>query len=253
MPGPTWTMNASSGVASCTTCGPSFGCPRTKTGLDSVSKPTWPARASASCARAACASSRTRWIRSSGKPTNSGICAIVSREGRCSGATRSGRAASVLAVGFMDRFPPDLAASCRRLVQAKDSGQDPTPAARRGTPHNGQEEEAMASTPARPFHPPSDPRWQALHSEPALEPALEIVDAHHHLFDRPAWPYSLEDLLGDFADGHRIRASVYVQCGEHYLAEGPPQLRPVGETRFVDDAARRSLHTSEGAVHACAA
>ncbi len=111
----------------------------------------------------------------------------------------------------------------------------------------------MGSTPTRPFHPPSDPQWQALHSEPALEPELDIIDAHHHLFDRPQWPYRLEDLLGDFGQGHSVRASVYVQCGEHYLAEGPPQLRPVGETRFVDEAARRSLHASEGAVHACAA
>ncbi|MFA7505645.1 MAG: amidohydrolase family protein [Burkholderiaceae bacterium] len=111
----------------------------------------------------------------------------------------------------------------------------------------------MSSTAARPFHPPSDPRWQALHSEPALEPALEIVDAHHHLFDRPSWPYRLEDLLDDFAGGHRVRSSVYVQCGEQYLAEGPAHLRPVGETRFVDAAARRALHMTEGAVHACAA
>lgn len=111
----------------------------------------------------------------------------------------------------------------------------------------------MARSSERPFHPPSDPRWQALRVEAALEPELEIVDAHHHLFDRPHWPYGLDDLLADFEAGHRIVASVYVQCGEHYLPDGPPQLRPVGETQFVEDAARRSLHASEGAVHACAA
>lgn len=111
----------------------------------------------------------------------------------------------------------------------------------------------MARTSERPFHPPSDPRWQAMHSEAALEPALEIVDAHHHLFDRPTWRYRLEELLADFAGGHRIRASVYLQCGEQYLRDGPEHLRPVGETRFVDDVARRSLHLTEGAAHACAA
>ena len=111
----------------------------------------------------------------------------------------------------------------------------------------------MASTPERPFHPPADARWQTLHAEAALEPALAIVDAHHHLFDRPSWRYGLEDMLADFAGGHRIVASVYLQCGEQYLADGPAHLRPVGETRFVDDIARRSLHLTEGALHACAA
>lgn len=111
----------------------------------------------------------------------------------------------------------------------------------------------MNTMPRTPFHPPADPRWQALHVEPALEPGLEIVDAHHHLFDRPNSRYEIEDLLRDIGAGHRVTASVYLQCGEHYHDEGPEALRPVGETGFVDAEARRSLELSGGAVHACAA
>ena len=48
---------------------------------------------------------------------------------------------------------------------------------------------------ADPFHPPPDPQWLALHTEAALEPGLPIIDAHHHLFDRPARRYAAEDLL----------------------------------------------------------
>ena len=33
-------------------------------------------------------------------------------------------------------------------------------------------------------HLPIRPEWLALRDEPVLEPALAIVDAHHHLWDR---------------------------------------------------------------------
>lgn len=110
----------------------------------------------------------------------------------------------------------------------------------------------MPDTRPKPFHPPADPQWQALHHEDALEPEIEIIDAHHHLFDRPHARYRLEELLLDFAAGHKVRASVYLQCGEHYLEHGPPALRPVGETRHVEAEARRSLERTRGVVHACA-
>ena len=31
--------------------------------------------------------------------------------------------------------------------------------------------------------------WLALLCEEVLEPELPIIDAHHHLWDRPAWRY----------------------------------------------------------------
>ena len=38
---------------------------------------------------------------------------------------------------------------------------------------------------------PVRPEWLGLHHEAALEPALPIVDPHHHLWDRPGNSYLL--------------------------------------------------------------
>lgn len=93
----------------------------------------------------------------------------------------------------------------------------------------------IASPDAPPFHPPADAGWLARAvPEDILEPDLAIVDAHHHLFDRPTWRYRSHELLGDLTAGHRVLATVYLQCGEQYRSDGPLHLRPVGETEFVD-------------------
>lgn len=92
----------------------------------------------------------------------------------------------------------------------------------------------MADAATAPFHPPANPDWLALHEEPVLEPDLAIVDAHHHLFERTDWRYGLDGFDRDLADGHRVVASVYVECREHYLESGPEALRPVGETLAIE-------------------
>jgi L-fuconolactonase len=96
---------------------------------------------------------------------------------------------------------------------------------------------------ARPYpHPRPDAQWLARRTEPALDPALPIVDAHHHLWDRTGESYLLADFLGDVqASGHDVRASTFVQCGFAYDEDAPPPLRPVGETRRVAGLARGSL------------
>jgi len=71
-------------------------------------------------------------------------------------------------------------------------------------------------------------------SEDVLEPDLEIVDPHHHLWDRPESRYVLDDLLADTGFGHNIVATVFVECAASYRERGPVELRPVGETEFVD-------------------
>lgn len=73
--------------------------------------------------------------------------------------------------------------------------------------------------------------WVAASKEDALEPDLPIIDAHHH-FSEHWGGYLPADLLAD-ANGHRIEASVYVQCGWHYRSDGPEALKPVGETEQV--------------------
>jgi L-fuconolactonase len=78
--------------------------------------------------------------------------------------------------------------------------------------------------------------------EPALEPDLPIIDPHHHLWagplgDYPAFP--IETLVAERkASGHAIRATVFVDCRQGYLTEGPEEMRPIGETRMVEALAR---------------
>ena len=78
--------------------------------------------------------------------------------------------------------------------------------------------------------------------EPPLDPDLAIVDAHHHLWldpPRPIFaPYPAEALAADMADsGHRIVATVYVECGSAYRRDGPDAMKPVGEVSFADTVA----------------
>ena len=76
--------------------------------------------------------------------------------------------------------------------------------------------------------------------ETPLEPDLPICDPHHHLWRRPNNPYLLDDFLRDASGGHRIVSSVAVECGAMYREEGPPELRPAGETEFLEGIAAES-------------
>lgn len=83
------------------------------------------------------------------------------------------------------------------------------------------------------------PAWLQTRLEDALEPNLAIVDPHHHLWDL-AGGYLLDDLLADLATGHKLIATVFLQCGYAYRSTGPVSLRPVGETEFVASIARQA-------------
>ena len=69
--------------------------------------------------------------------------------------------------------------------------------------------------------------------EAVLDPALPIIDTHHHFWDRPDHRYLLDELHADLATGHNIVATVFLECRSMYRAAGPPEMRPVGETEFV--------------------
>ena len=84
---------------------------------------------------------------------------------------------------------------------------------------------------------PIRPDWLALTSEAPLEPEREIVDAHHHLWDRYEGTYLLPDYRTDLSSGHRIAATVYVQCRSMYRASGPERFRPRGEVEFANGVA----------------
>src|SRR5665213_41908 len=97
-------------------------------------------------------------------------------------------------------------------------------------------------------------------SEAILEPDLPIIDPHHHLWDRPAAlmaslpppkhgfehvmrrvpRYLLDELLADMNRGHKVVATVYMECGSMYRAGAAAALRPVGETEFVAGVAAMS-------------
>ncbi len=79
--------------------------------------------------------------------------------------------------------------------------------------------------------------WIAQVDEPVLEPDVPICDAHHHLWDRPGDRYLLDELLADTGSGHNVIATVFVECVAMYRAGGPPSMRPVGETEFVNGVA----------------
>ena len=70
--------------------------------------------------------------------------------------------------------------------------------------------------------------------EPILEADRPIIDPHHHL-----WPpgaragYALDDLTADVASGHRVVATVFIECGASHRQDGPEPMRAVGETEFV--------------------
>jgi predicted TIM-barrel fold metal-dependent hydrolase len=78
--------------------------------------------------------------------------------------------------------------------------------------------------------------WLASGTESALEPAMPIIDAHHHFYERPGWTYLLNEYLQDAQSGHNIKASVYMQALTRYRQDGPVELRPVGETAYVASA-----------------
>ena len=107
-------------------------------------------------------------------------------------------------------------------------------------------------------------------AEPILEPELPIIDPHHHLWDRrnyatpqaPDHPfmtaikdarrYLLDELMADTGSGHNVVATVFVECGAFYKADGPVELKPVGETEFVNGVAAMTASGTYGDFRACA-
>lgn len=69
--------------------------------------------------------------------------------------------------------------------------------------------------------------------ETTLEPDRAIIDTHHHLWNRGDSRYLLEELQADARSGHRVVATVFVECGFGHRHDGPAAFRPVGETESV--------------------
>lgn len=108
--------------------------------------------------------------------------------------------------------------------------------------------------------------------EAILEPDLSIIDPHHHLWDRRAvlanLPppehgfdhvlrnapcYMADQLLADMGAGHNVKATVYLECGSMYRADGPQELKSLGETEFVNGVAAMGASGTYGDKRPCAA
>ena len=109
----------------------------------------------------------------------------------------------------------------------------------------------MKSTTSPP--PVVRPEWLATRTEEILEPDLPIIDPHHHLLDRPLHgTYLMPELLADVASGHNVLATVFLEWMSMYRADGPVELRPVGEVEFANGAAAMSASGNYGKALACA-
>jgi L-fuconolactonase len=94
--------------------------------------------------------------------------------------------------------------------------------------------------------------WLALTREDALEPDLPICDPHHHLWMRDGQRYVLDEFMADANCGHNIVSTVFMECGAMYRADGPDDLKPVGETVFADGIASKSASGDFGQTRVAA-
>jgi len=100
--------------------------------------------------------------------------------------------------------------------------------------------------------------WLALTQEPTVEPEIPICDPHHHFWDFrsgriPYQRYLLHELAADINSGHNVRSTVFIEARAMYRADGPEELRPVGEVEFVQGLAAASASGLYGPGRAAAA
>jgi predicted TIM-barrel fold metal-dependent hydrolase len=100
--------------------------------------------------------------------------------------------------------------------------------------------------------------WLALTQEPTLEPEIPICDPHHHFWDLrperiPYQRYLLHELAADVNSGHNVRSTVFIEARSMYRADGPEEMRSVGEVEFVQGLASASASGLYGPARAAAA
>ena len=88
--------------------------------------------------------------------------------------------------------------------------------------------------------------WLALTVEDPLEPGMPICDPHHHFWDREGDRYLLDQLTEDVSGGHNIAQTVFIECRSMYRAHGPEEMKPIGETEFVQGIAAQSASGQYG-------
>ena len=82
--------------------------------------------------------------------------------------------------------------------------------------------------------------WLELTVEEAVDPDLPICDPHHHLWDRPGDRYMIDEVTADFATGHNVVQTLFVEVDAMYRASGSQEMRSIGEVEFVRGIAAQS-------------
>lgn len=93
--------------------------------------------------------------------------------------------------------------------------------------------------------------WLARHNEDVIDPELPICDPHHHLWDFDGFRYLLPELLSDLSSGHKVCATVAVECAAMYRADAPVALKALGEVEFLNGVAAMSASGRYGPTRVC--
>lgn len=85
------------------------------------------------------------------------------------------------------------------------------------------------------YHIEAGPVRDGFAEEEPIEPALPVIDAHHHIRDpKGGMRYLVPEFARDIYTGHRVLATVVIEEASMYRREGPVPFRPVGETEFLN-------------------
>src|SRR5437763_1015633 len=147
--------------------------------------------------------------------------------------------ASPLDASPLDASPPDASSVSRRALFATAGGLAGAAAMAPAvslaqTAQMAASAQAPAAAPQMPaVQAPVRSDWLARRTEAIIEPGLPIIDPHHHLWDAPRYRYMFPELLADLGTGHNIAVTMYEQAREMYRAEGPEELKSLGETEFI--------------------
>lgn len=76
--------------------------------------------------------------------------------------------------------------------------------------------------------------WRAQHTEQIIDPTRPIIDAHHHLWDKPGQTYLIREFLADAQSGHNILGTVYIEGGAYYGKTVPEMMKHLGEVEFAN-------------------
>ena len=110
-------------------------------------------------------------------------------------------------------------------------------------------------------------KWLDATQEEALEPELEIVEAHHHMWDKRVLNganakglenqqyYMADEVVDDLVgSGHNVTHSVFVTAGAFFTADAqPPWMAPLGEVQFAQGIAAQFASGAYGPIRVGAA